>query len=65
MIDYFADRLIQAPLTPAERAALQSFLDGMPLVNQLPSVDDLVEQYRNKLRGLVHLLMTMPRYQLK
>jgi uncharacterized protein (DUF1800 family) len=59
MIEFFRGRLIQQPLTSGESAALGAFLSGVG--NSLTSDS----QYRRKIRGLVHLFMTMPKYQLK
>ncbi|NUM55415.1 MAG: DUF1800 family protein [Candidatus Hydrogenedentes bacterium] len=59
IIDYFATRLIQIPLTLEEQTALTAFLDTYPLVGSGN------EPMRNKIRGIIHMLMAMPRFQLK
>lgn len=57
MIEYFGTRLIQEPFTPEEYEKLLAFLAGMP---GPPN-----ELYYRKILGLVHLMMTMPRFHLK
>jgi hypothetical protein len=53
MLAYFVPRLIQDTLTPAEESELLSFLGTFP------------QGYRKKIRGLIHVMMAMPKYQLK
>jgi hypothetical protein len=57
MIAYYADRLIQDELTADEEATLYAFLEDMPGSNST--------LFRNKIRGLMHVMMTMPIFQLK
>ncbi|HRI88613.1 MAG TPA: DUF1800 family protein, partial [Candidatus Hydrogenedentes bacterium] len=59
IVDYFASRLIQIPLTVDEQTTLVSFLDTYP------SVGSGNEPMRNRIRGIIHVLMSMPRFQLK
>ena len=58
-VTYFTDRLIQIPLEMAEEAELLTFL------NTFPAAANQEERYRNKVRGLIHLIVSMPRHQLK
>lgn len=59
IIEYFRARLIQTALLPAETAAFNTFFTG---ISAGPASQS---QYRRKVRGALHLMMTMPRYQLK
>ncbi|MEX2015335.1 MAG: DUF1800 family protein, partial [Candidatus Hydrogenedentales bacterium] len=58
MIEYFRGRLIHEPLTGDESQPLMDFLTGF---NNTISTTT----FRAKIRGLAHLFLTMPRYQLK
>ena len=62
MVTLMADLMFHEPLTTEESNALVSFLNTMPL-GDLGS--DAVLEKRRKIGGLVHLMMTMPAYQLK
>lgn len=57
-IDYFADRLIQDELTSDERELLRDFLAGMPVQNPL-------NKFRDRVLGLVHVMLTLPKAHLK
>ena len=57
MIEHFRDRLLQVPLQDAEMTLLQSFLSSVPGTG--------TALYRAKIRGLIHVMLTMPRFQLK
>ncbi len=60
MIEYFRARLIQTVLRRQEYIILHDFL------NQIQnSSGDTTTKYRRKIRGLIHLMMTLPQYQLK
>lgn len=63
VVDYFLKLLVDNDVPPSTRAKLVSYvssdISGNP-INQLP--DD--EIMACKLRGLVHLIMTLPTYQL-
>jgi hypothetical protein len=60
MIEFFRARLIQRALRPQEQVILSDFL------NQIGSGGtNTTAQYRRQIRGLIHLMMTLPRYQLK
>ncbi|MCG3199250.1 MAG: hypothetical protein GHCLOJNM_03760 [bacterium] len=60
MIEYFRARLIQTALRPEEVTILQDFLTGVE-----NSAGTATQKYRRKIRGLAHLFMTLPQYQLK
>lgn len=60
MIEYFRARLIQAPLRPEETTALNDFLQGVETASGSAN-----SRYRRKVRGLAHIVMSLPRYQLK
>jgi len=57
IIDYYASRLLPAPPTSEERVLLQNFLGSIVVGN------DTV-RFRQKVRGLIHVLMSMPVAQL-
>jgi hypothetical protein len=60
MIEFFRARLIQTALRPEEYVILSDFL------NQIQNSGGSVEsKYRRKIRGLIHLMTALPRYQLK
>ena len=60
MVDFFRERLIQVPLRRQEYVILYDFLDQIQ-----NSSGDATSRYRRKVRGLIHLMMTLPQYQLK
>jgi uncharacterized protein (DUF1800 family) len=60
IIEFFRARLLQAPLSAEEISILQGFLLAINSEG-----GNSVLRYRRKVRGLLHLFMTMPRYQLK
>ncbi len=57
MIEHFRSRLIQDALSEEERTTLVSFLEGVEGFG--------VFQYYEKVRGAAHLMLTMPKFQLK
>lgn len=57
MIRYFRDHLIQCDLDADEEAILKVFLSQV--------LGDPVSKFRRKVRGLLHIFMTMSKYQLK
>lgn len=63
LVDYFLDLLVDADVPASTRAKLVSYvssdLSGKPVSN-IPDEKTLDA----KLRGLVHLIMTLPTYQL-
>ncbi|UCC97887.1 MAG: DUF1800 family protein, partial [Phycisphaerales bacterium] len=60
MIEFFRARLIQTELRPQEYAILNDFLSEIQ--NGGGSAQS---KYRRKIRGLIHLMMALPQYQLK
>jgi hypothetical protein len=60
LIEFFRARLIQTALRPEEHAILNDFLSGIQNGSGSPQ-----SKYRRKIRGLIHLMMALPRYQLK
>jgi hypothetical protein len=58
IMDFFADRLLLDPFTPAERAVFSAMFSKI-------TVTPGYVQFRRKMRAALHLTMTMPRYQLK
>jgi hypothetical protein len=58
IIDYYRERLVQAPLTTEERDLLRQLLVEMPGGND-------TELFRNRVRGLIHVMLSMPITQLK
>jgi uncharacterized protein (DUF1800 family) len=60
IIEYFRARLLQTSLEQAESDILLDFLNDIE--NSLGSAQ---AKYRRKVRGMIHLVMAMPRYQLK
>ncbi|MBX7246497.1 MAG: DUF1800 domain-containing protein [Candidatus Sumerlaeaceae bacterium] len=61
ILEFFRARLIQAPLTAEESTAFSNFYSG--IIGGTPPASQ--SEYRRKVRGTLHLMMTMPRYQLK
>lgn len=59
MLDYLGQRLLQDTLTAAETAPFTTFFNSITTGTATQS------QYRRKVRGAAHLMMCMPRYQLK
>ncbi len=61
IVDFFARLLLQAPLSPGQRQTLIDYLNA-------PSENATENTPRNfvnmKVRGLIHLIMTMPEFQL-
>jgi uncharacterized protein (DUF1800 family) len=57
IIDYFGSRLIQRPFTTEELDLLRAFLLNTPATG--------FEKYYLKVRGIIHLMLTMPGFQLK
>lgn len=60
MIEYFRARLIQTALRTEEQAALLNFLVAVE-----GSAGSATAKYYRKIRGLVHLFLTLPKFQLK
>ncbi|MHC4681239.1 MAG: DUF1800 domain-containing protein [Planctomycetota bacterium] len=60
LIEFFRARLIQTALRLEEHAILKDFLSGIQNGSGSPQ-----SKYRRKIRGLIHLMMALPRYQLK
>lgn len=58
LVDYFTDRLIQDDLTEEERSLLINFLAGMPSNNALT-------RFRDRVLGLIHVMLTLPKAHLK
>lgn len=58
LIDYHRTRLVQAPFTVEERDLLRQLLADMP-------GDDPAQLFRNRVRGLIHVMLSMPIAQLK
>ena len=56
MIEYFRTRLIQQPLTDEEKDVLIDFL------RRVRSGENI---FMRKVSGLAHIIMTMPKYQIK
>jgi uncharacterized protein (DUF1800 family) len=59
LVDYFVGLLVDGDLTPEARQALLSYVDG-----QNPIALDNANSVDLKARGLVHLAMSVPSYQL-
>jgi uncharacterized protein (DUF1800 family) len=59
ILNYLSQRLLQDALTPEETAPFTTFF------NSITTGTATQTQYRRKVRGAAHLMMTMPRYQLK
>jgi len=59
LIDYFADRLIQTSVTAEERALLLDFMATVPVAN------NPVTRFRERVLGLIHLMLTLPMAHLK
>ena len=60
MLEYFRARLIQTALRAEDVATLTTFLTSIEAGAGTATV-----KYRRKIRGLVHLFLTLPQYQLK
>lgn len=60
MINFLRERLIQTTLRPEEYILLNNFL--VQIENDSGTATN---KYRRKVRGLIHIMMTLPRYQLK
>lgn len=58
IIAYYRDRLLQADLTDEEHALLLQLLEDMPGANP-------TQLFRNRVRGLIHVMLSMPIAQLK
>ncbi|MBI1317644.1 MAG: DUF1800 family protein [Candidatus Hydrogenedens sp.] len=58
LIDYYAERLLQMDLNAEERTTLRGFLSGVDTAS--PAL-----RFRQKVRGLIHVMMSMPLAQLK
>ena len=57
LIDYYAERLVQMELSAEERAVLIEFLEGITTASP-------TARFRQKVRGLIHVMMAMPVAQL-
>lgn len=57
-IDYFADRLLQDDVTEEERELLRDFLAGLPSNNA-------GTRFRDRVLGLIHVMLTLPKAHLK
>jgi hypothetical protein len=62
MIAHLGDLFFHETLTGDEITELMNFLAGVPVAD-IPA--NTVQQKRRKIRGLIHLMMSMPKYQLK
>lgn len=60
IIEYFRSHLIQAPLRTDEVATIKGFFAAVDLAGA-----NATDRYRRKVRGCLHLVMALPRYQLK
>lgn len=60
MIEFFRARLIQTELRPEEYVILNDFLNKIQ-----NGGGNAQSKYRRKIRGLIHLVLALPRYQLK
>jgi hypothetical protein len=60
MVEFFGARLIQTALRRQEYVILYDFLSQIE-----NSSANATAKYRRKIRGLIHLMMTLPQYQLK
>ncbi|MGH3118642.1 MAG: DUF1800 family protein, partial [Gaiellales bacterium] len=61
VVDYFARRFLRVPLEPDMRARLVGFLDAELGTSQVSVARTYMEE---SLRMLLHLIMSMPEYQL-
>jgi hypothetical protein len=61
VVDYFGRRFLRLPLDPDTRARLVGFLDAELGTNQVSAAETYMEE---SLRMLLHLVMSMPEYQL-
>jgi len=57
LIDYYAERFLQMDLSAEERVLLRGFLSGV--TTTAPAV-----RFRQKVRGLIHVMLSMPLAQL-
>ena len=60
-VDYFVARFLRVPVSAQERARLIGFLDNELGTSQLQAAETYLEE---PLRMLLHLIMSMPEYQL-
>ena len=60
IIEFFRARLLQADLRPGETKALQKFLAAVAA-----GKDEGTSVYHRQVRGCFHVMMTLPRYQMK
>jgi len=60
IIEYFRGYLIQAALRPEDEVILHQFLTNIENMG-----GGVRNRYRRKVRGVLHLMMTLPQYQLK
>jgi hypothetical protein len=60
IIEFFRARLLQTDWRPGEVAALEDFMATVATHAREPS-----NVYRRQARGCFHVMMTLPRYQLK
>jgi uncharacterized protein (DUF1800 family) len=58
IIEYYRDRIVQAELTEEEHTLLLQLLEDMPGANP-------TQLFRNRVRGLIHVMLSMPITQLK
>jgi uncharacterized protein (DUF1800 family) len=61
VVDYFATRFLSVPLDPQQRQALIAFLDQELATSNVQEAQTWME---DPLRMLLHLIMSMPEYQL-
>ena len=60
LVDHLYDAVVHQPATTEERTQLLDFLNNFPQVAPTPEAN-----FRNKLGGFIHLLLTLPKFQLK
>lgn len=58
LVDYFTERLIQDEITLEERSLLIDFLAGMPTISS-------ATRFRDRVMGLIHVMLTLPKAHLK
>lgn len=61
ILEFFSSRLLQQPLLPEETAVFLNFFAGI----QGSTFTATQAQFRRKVRGALHLMISMPRYQMK
>ena len=61
VVDYFAKRFLSVPLDPQQRRVLIAFLDQELATSDVQAAQTWME---DPLRMLLHLMMSMPEYQL-